>query len=44
MAKKKSRSDFLRFPEVRGKTVEAVELDPDATAILILFTVSVWRG
>ena len=28
---------MLRFPEVKGKTVEAVEIDPDFTAITILF-------
>jgi len=33
----KRRSRLLRFPEVKGKTLEAVELDPDVTAITILF-------
>jgi hypothetical protein len=33
----KQRSRFTRFPEVRGKTVSEVEVDPDAQAILILF-------
>jgi len=33
----KQRSRFTRFPEVRGKTVSEVEVDPDANAILILF-------
>ena len=34
---RKPRSRFLRFPEVKGKTVEAVEIDPEVTAISILF-------
>jgi hypothetical protein len=33
----KPRSRFTRFPEVRGKTVSEVEVDPDAQAIFILF-------
>jgi len=33
----KPRSRFTRFPEVRGKIVSEVEVDPDASAILILF-------
>ncbi|HZI58324.1 MAG TPA: hypothetical protein VFF39_16195 [Verrucomicrobiae bacterium] len=33
----KPRSRFTRFPEVRGKIVSEVEIDPDANAILILF-------
>lgn len=33
----KPRSRMLRFPEVKGKTLEAVEVDPDVTAITILF-------
>ena len=40
MAKKKQkppRSSFLRFPEVKGKVVEMIEIDPDAQAIVILF-------
>jgi len=36
-SRKTSRSDFLRFPEVRGKTVESVEVDPDVNAIVVLF-------
>jgi hypothetical protein len=35
--RRKSRSRFLLFPEVKGKTVEAVEVDPDLTAIVVLF-------
>jgi hypothetical protein len=31
-----SRS-YQRFPEVKGKTILEVEIDPDAQAILILF-------
>jgi len=31
------RSRFTRFPEVRGKIVSEVEIDPDAQAILMLF-------
>ena len=31
------RSRFTRFPEVQGKVVSEVEVDPDASAILILF-------
>ncbi|HEY2234800.1 MAG TPA: hypothetical protein VGK01_15115 [Candidatus Angelobacter sp.] len=34
---RKKRSRFTRFPEVRGKIVSEVEVDPDANAILILF-------
>ena len=33
----KQRSRFTRFPEVRGKTVLEVEVDPDANSVLILF-------
>lgn len=33
----KRQSRLLRFPEVKGKTLEAVEVDPDVTAITILF-------
>ena len=33
----KRRPAMLRFPEVQGKSVEAVEVDPDITAITILF-------
>jgi hypothetical protein len=31
-------SSYHRFPEVKGKVVELVEVDQDAQAILILFT------
>jgi hypothetical protein len=31
------RTRFLRFPEVRGKIVSQVEIDPDAQAIVMLF-------
>lgn len=31
-------SSYHRFPEVKGKIVELVEIDQDASAILILFT------
>jgi hypothetical protein len=34
---RKTRTRFTRFPEVRGKIVSEVEVDPDANAILILF-------
>ncbi|HET9281158.1 MAG TPA: hypothetical protein VFR24_04275 [Candidatus Angelobacter sp.] len=34
---RKPRSRMLRFSEVKGKTLEAVEVDPDVTAITILF-------
>jgi hypothetical protein len=33
----KRHSRLLRFPEVKGKTLEAVEVDPDLTAITVLF-------
>jgi hypothetical protein len=33
----KPRSSYKRFPEVRGKIVSLVEIDPDAQAILMLF-------
>ena len=33
----KRHSRLLRFPEVKGKVLEAVEVDPDVTAITILF-------
>ena len=36
-SRKQRTRQFLRFPEVRGKTVEAVEVDPDLTAIVVLF-------
>lgn len=31
------RTSYRRFPEVRGKVVSEIEIDPDAQAILILF-------
>ena len=34
---RKRHTGLMRFPEVKGKTVEAVEIDPDLTAITILF-------
>jgi hypothetical protein len=34
---RKELSSYHRFPEVKGKTVELVEVDQDAQAILILF-------
>jgi hypothetical protein len=34
----KQPSSYHRFPEVKGKIVELVEVDQDAQAILILFT------
>jgi hypothetical protein len=33
----KPRSSYHRFPEVKGKVVELVEVDQDASAILIMF-------
>jgi hypothetical protein len=30
-------SHLLKFPEVKGKTIDEVELDPEAQAIVILF-------
>jgi hypothetical protein len=36
-ARKKRTRQFLRFSEVKGKIVEAVEVDPDLTAIVVLF-------
>jgi hypothetical protein len=35
---RKQLSSYHRFPEVKGKVVELVEIDQDAQAILILFT------
>jgi hypothetical protein len=35
--KPKRYTRLHQFPEVKGKTVEAVEVDDDATAIVILF-------
>jgi hypothetical protein len=34
----RKRPSFTRFPEVKGKIISDVEIDPDAQAILILFT------
>ena len=34
---RKRHTSFMHFPEVKGKTVETVEIDPDFTAITILF-------
>jgi hypothetical protein len=34
---RKRRTSFLRFPEVKGKVVETVEIDPAVRAIVILF-------
>ena len=34
---KRDTSDFLRFPEVMGKIVETVEVDPHLEAITIVF-------
>jgi hypothetical protein len=33
----KTRRRALRFPEVRGKVVEMVEIDPEVEAITIVF-------
>ena len=33
----KQRSSYHRFPEVKGKIIELVEVDQNAQAILILF-------
>jgi hypothetical protein len=35
---RKQPSSYHRFPEVKGKIVELVEVDQDAQAILIMFT------
>jgi hypothetical protein len=35
--RKKRTSRFLQFPQVKGKTVESIEVDPDVEAITILF-------
>jgi hypothetical protein len=35
--KRTLKSKFLRFPEVKGKILEAVEIDPGAAAIILLF-------
>jgi hypothetical protein len=34
---RKPRSSYSRFPEVKGKVVSLVEVDQDASAILIMF-------
>jgi copper chaperone CopZ len=34
---RKRRTSFLRFPEVKGKIVESVEIDPAVQAITIVF-------
>ena len=34
---RKRRTSFLPFPEVKGKIVESVEIDPAVRAITILF-------
>ena len=36
-SRKRRRSNFTRFPEVKGKIVESVEVDPDVQAVVILF-------
>ena len=33
----KRQSRMLRFPEVKGKTLESIEVDPDLTVITISF-------
>jgi len=35
--KRRRGSGFLTFPQVKGKTVQLIEVDPDAQAIVILF-------
>ena len=35
--RKKRTRQFLQFPQVKGKTVESVEIDPDVEVISILF-------
>ncbi len=35
--RKKRTRRFLQFPQVKGKTVESVEIDPDVEVITILF-------
>jgi hypothetical protein len=35
--RKKRTRRFLQFPQVKGKTVESVEIDPDVEVISILF-------
>jgi hypothetical protein len=34
---RKQRTSYRHFPEVRGKIISEIEIDPDAQAILILF-------
>ncbi len=34
---KRHTSRLLRFPEVAGKTIHAVELDPEGLAIVVIF-------
>jgi hypothetical protein len=34
---RKQRTSYRHFPEVRGKIVSEIEIDPDAQAVLILF-------
>jgi hypothetical protein len=34
---KSGSRQFTRFPEVKGKIVESVEVDPDVQAVVILF-------
>jgi hypothetical protein len=36
-SRKQRSRQFLRFPQVKGKIVESVEIDPDVEAITILF-------
>ncbi|HET9365130.1 MAG TPA: hypothetical protein VFP71_09005 [Candidatus Angelobacter sp.] len=35
---RKQRTKFSYFPEVKGKTVESVEIDPDVQCLTILFS------
>jgi hypothetical protein len=35
--KRRRGSGFLQFPQVKGKVVSLVELDPHASAVVILF-------
>jgi hypothetical protein len=36
-SRKRRTRQFTRFPEVKGKIVESVEIDPDVQAVVILF-------
>jgi hypothetical protein len=36
--RKTSKTSFMQFPEVRGKRIEQVEVDPDVNSIIIVFT------